>query len=127
MKPQLITFGSPSPRNASADSMRIAVATMSEPVTMIGERVFGRISRKMIRRSFIPSTTHACTNSRFRIAMNSPRTSRVMGGHVTAAIANTIFSIRAERIATRTIAKMNDGMVWKNSVMRMRTSSIQPP
>src|SRR5207249_10477639 len=51
MKPQLMVFGSPSPRNDSADSMRIAVATMREPVTMIGERQLGRRWRKKMRPS----------------------------------------------------------------------------
>ena len=40
MNPQLMTFGSPRPRNASADSIRIAVAVINEPVTSIGERTF---------------------------------------------------------------------------------------
>src|SRR5262249_31678001 len=46
--PQLRTIGSPSPRDGSADSMRRAVATISEPVTMIGDRQLGRISRAMM-------------------------------------------------------------------------------
>ncbi len=43
MKPQLITLGSPRPRNDNAAAIRIALATVNEPVTMIGESVFGRI------------------------------------------------------------------------------------
>ena len=50
MNPQLMTFGSPRPRNASADSIRIAVAVISEAVTSIGERTFGRISRKIMEK-----------------------------------------------------------------------------
>src|SRR3546814_18816701 len=42
MNPQLMTFGSPRPRKARADSMRMAVATISEPVTLIGDRQLGR-------------------------------------------------------------------------------------
>ena len=90
MKPQLMTLGSPRPRKASADSMSIAVATISEPVTRMGESTLGRISRKMMRRSSMPSVTQACTNSRLRMASTSPRTSRAMGGQVTTAMAMTM-------------------------------------
>jgi hypothetical protein len=58
MKPRLITLGSPRPRNESADSVRMAVATMSEPVTMIGERQFGRICANMMRGSDMPRLSH---------------------------------------------------------------------
>ena len=49
IEPQLITLASPRPRNASADSVRMAVATMIDAVTMIGAAAFGRIWRKMMR------------------------------------------------------------------------------
>ena len=48
-------FGSPSPRKARPLSIRIAVATISEPMTMIGDRQFGRISPSMIRKSLMPT------------------------------------------------------------------------
>src|SRR6185312_16675174 len=54
MNPQLITFGSERPRNDSADSVRIAVATSSDPVTMIHDTQLGRIWRTMTRTSLMP-------------------------------------------------------------------------
>ena len=63
MNPQLIMFGSPRPRNDNADSIRIAVATISEPVTMIDDRAFGR----MWRRSRAVAHAHRrCTPERTR-------------------------------------------------------------
>ena len=103
------------------------MATISEAVTMIGERQFGRISRSMIRASPMPTVWQACTNSRFRIDRNSPRTSRATAGHDTTAIAATMLPIEGFRIATRRIANRNEGIVWNISVTRITTSSIQPP
>ena len=98
MKPQLMTLGSPRPRKDSADSMRIAVATVSEPVTMIGDRQLGRTWRKMTRRSLMPRPMHACTNSRWRMARNSPRTSRATPGQLTTAMAMTMLRIEVDLI-----------------------------
>ena len=125
--PQLITFGSPSPRKARPASVRIAVATISEPVTMIGAAAFGRQWRTMIRKSPMPIASHACTNSRPRRLRNSPRVSRATGGHDTTPIASTIVVTDGVKIATSTIAKRNAGIVWNSSVTRMSTVSIQPP
>src|SRR5882724_11362102 len=88
--PQLITLGSPRPRKASPASVRMAVATISEPVTMTGASVLGRMCRKMMRASFMPIAMHACTNSRLRRAMTSPRTSLATAGHETAPMASTM-------------------------------------
>ena len=54
IKPQLITLGSPQPKKASPLSIKIAVATISEPITIIGLRQFGRISASIMRISLIP-------------------------------------------------------------------------
>ena len=80
-----------------------------------------------MRRSSMPSVTQACTNSRLRMAMTSPRTSRAMGGQVTTAMAMTMLSSEGCRMATSTIANTNEGMVWKNSVTRISTLSVRPP
>ena len=125
--PQLITLGSARPRKESPDSIKIAVATMSEPRTMTGERQFGRMWRSMIRPSLIPSPTQAWTNSRSRIERNWPRTRRATAGHETTAMAMTVLRTDGLRMATSTMAKMKDGIVWKNSVTRIRRSSAEPP
>src|SRR6185437_14621067 len=127
MKPQLMRFGSLRPRNESDDSVRMAVATMSEPVTITDERRFGRMCTKITRASLIPMPMHASTNSRLRIAMNSPRTSRDIGGHDTTAIAKITLFTDGASTATSRIAKMKNGMVWKISVQRMSASSTQRP
>ena len=48
--------------------------------------------------------------------MNSPRTSRATAGQDTMAMAATMLRGEGWKMATSTIAKMKDGMVWKNSV-----------
>ena len=49
MLPQLTRFGSPMLRKESPASVRIALATRTEVLTMIGAIAFGRISRRMMR------------------------------------------------------------------------------
>ena len=127
MKPQLMRLGSPSPRKERPDSSSTAVATISEPVTITGPAALGKICRKMMARSAIPSASQARTNSRWRRAMNSPRTSRATAGHETMAMAATMLRRLGWKMATSTTAKMKDGMVWKNSVSRISASSTQPP
>ena len=94
---------------------------------MMGERQFGRMWRTMTRRSGMPRLMQLCTNSRPRSARNSPRTWWATAGQFTMAMASTMLFTDGARMATRTMAKRNVGIVWKNSVVRMRRSSIQPP
>ena len=74
-----------------------------------------------------PSVMAAWTYSRLLSDRTSPRTSRAIGGHDTIAIASTMEAIVGCRMATMTIASAKLGMVWKNSVKRMRASSTSPP
>ena len=50
-----------------------------------------------------------------------------MGGQLTTAMATMRLVADGVRMATSTMAKMNDGMVWKNSVRRISPSSTKPP
>src|SRR5262245_5598367 len=127
IEPQLITLASPRPRKASADSVRMAVATMIDAVTMIGAAALGRIWRKIMRQSPMPTARQACTNSRCRSAMNSARTRRAIAGHDTRAIAMMIEATEGRAITTTTITKTKGGIVWNASVARIRRSSIRPP
>ena len=74
----------------------------------------------------MPRHTAACTNSRSRMAMNSPRTRRAIGGQLITEIARMMLPLEGVMIATSTIANRKVGMVWKNSVKRISRSSIQP-
>ena len=74
-----------------------------------------------------PATIAACTNSRALMVRTSPRTTRAIGGQLTVAMAMTRLAPEGARIATSTMAKMKEGMVWKNSVTRISTSSTMPP
>ena len=103
------------------------MATSSEPVTMIGDRQLGSMWREDDPHVLMPMPTQACTNSRLRMARNSPRTSRAIGGHDTTAIASHDAAPMECSRATSRIAKRKDGMVWKNSVKRISTSSTRPP
>src|SRR5262249_50842561 len=51
----------PRPRNESADSIRIAFATVSVALTTIGPIAFGTMCRKMMRRSRAPIARAAIT------------------------------------------------------------------
>ena len=105
----------------------MAVATMIDVVTMIGAAALGRIWRKMMRQSPMPTARQACTNSRWRSAMNSARTRRAMAGHDTRAIAMMIEATEGRAITTTTITKTKGGIVWNASVARIKRSSIRPP
>ncbi len=105
----------------------MATPTVSEALTITGGNEFGRISRRTIRRSFAPSARAAATNSRSRRLRNSARTSRAVPAQFDTPMAATTVQIDGEKIATRTMAKRKAGSTWKNSVIRIRTSSIGPP
>ena len=51
----------------------------------------------------------------------SPRTTRAIGGQLTVAMAMTRLVPEGARMATNTMAKMKEGMVWKNSLTRIST------
>ena len=68
----------PAPRNESAASSRIALATISGKKTSSSVIVFGRISRNMIRSEPMPCGRAASTNSFSRSASTSPRIGRAM-------------------------------------------------
>ena len=87
------------------------MATLSEPVTMMGDRQFGRMCRTITRRSRIPRPMQLCTNSRPRSARNSPRTRRATVGQFTMAMASTMLFTDGARMATRMMAKRNVGIV----------------
>src|SRR5471032_7170 len=127
MLPQLTTFGSPMPRNDSADSMRMAVATITEVVTMMGGSAFGSISRQIMRAWPKPRLRAAITKSLCTSERNSARTRRVMVGQEVTPIASEMTVMEGCPIDTITMTNRNDGVVWNSSVTRMRTSSTQPP
>src|SRR5206468_445695 len=83
--------------------------------TMMGARQLGRMWRKMMRASGIPSPMQAWTKSRRRMPRNSPRTSRATAGQDTTVMAITVLESDEPSTATRTMAKRKAGMVWKNS------------
>src|SRR5690606_12999666 len=114
-------------RNDNADSVRIAVATMNDADTMMGDMALGRIWVQTMREGVWPMTMAACTNSRCLSVMNSERTRRAAGGHDTSAMAPMIEYTDGLSTATSTTAMASCGMVWKNSVNRISASSMRPP
>ena len=105
----------------------MAVATISDASTIIGDSVLGRIWRRIIVVLDWPTRRAASTYSRLRSDINSARTKRATGGQLTIAIASTIEVMLGCMMATSTIASAKLGMVWKNSVKRIKTSSMMPP
>ena len=92
-----------------------------------GERVFGSTWPTRIAMSRWPADDRGLHELARLDGNTSPRTTRAIGGQLTVAMAMTRLSAEGARIATSTMAKMNDGMVWKNSLTRMSTSSTMPP
>src|SRR5258706_425489 len=86
----------PKPRKDNAVSTRMAPATTSVPLTMIGPRLLGRMRRKMIRVLDAPTARAASTNSRSRKDRATPRTSRARGTQAKAGMISTLGSQRAQ-------------------------------
>ena len=74
-----------------------------------------------------PMALAAFTYSRFFCLRNSARVSLAMAGQDTIPIARTIVIVLAVNSATTTIANSKPGSTWKNSVIRIRMLSTQPP
>ena len=127
MKPQDIRLGSPSPMKESALSSRIAVATVSDTTTRIGEIAFGRMWPSTMRAVLSPWHKAASTNSRPRSRRNSARVSRASGGQLTAPMVRMMVSSDGLKVATSRIARMKAGTVWNISVTRISTRSTLPP
>src|SRR5215218_761283 len=87
MVPQDMTFASPRPKNARPASVRTALATITDAITMTEGKQFGRISVKMIRAGDRPMRRQDDTNSRPPRVRNSLRTKRAIGGQDAIAIA----------------------------------------
>ena len=80
----------------------------------------------MIRRLRDPIERAALTNSSSRMRMNSARARRATPVQLTTPIAMATVGRVGENSATSTIASSRGGSTWKNSVMRISTSSTQP-
>src|SRR5205085_8058856 len=62
IEPQLaVEGGTPNPKKLRADSIRMADATPKVAATNTGATVFGRICRKIVRKSVAPSALAATT------------------------------------------------------------------
>jgi hypothetical protein len=68
--------GTPMPRNDSADSARMAEATLKDAVTSTGASAFGRMWRNMTAALDMPRARAATTKSRPRSLKNSLRMNR---------------------------------------------------
>ena len=70
----------------------------------------------------------ACTNSRLRSARELAAHERApSAASDTTAMAMMTLVTDGARMATSRMAKRKDGIVWKNSVSRISTSSTTPP
>src|ERR1700677_1337532 len=125
--PQLMRLGSPWPRNARADSIRMAVATMTDAVTMMGGSAFGNTSWKMILAGPYPRLRAAVTNSLLTRERNSARTSLATMGQEAMPMAREITCIDGCPIVTMTITSKNAGVVCTISVIRTNRPSTHPP
>ncbi len=111
----------------SALSSKIAVATVSEVTTRIGEIAFGRMWPSTMRQVRSPWQIAASTNSRCRSRRNSARVSRASGGQLTAPMVRMMVISDGLKVATSRMASTKAGMVWNSSVIRISTRSTLPP
>ena len=90
--------------------------------------MFGMISRPMIPQVPSPATFAARTKSRFRSVSACPRRIRASTAHVVRPrISTMITGPRVGMNAEMTIRSGSVGMTRKMFVIRLITSSIQPP
>ena len=127
MLPQETALGSPMFMKDRADSMRMALATSTEVVTITGGSALGRISSRAMRKWLKPMLRAACTNSASRRERNSARTSRATTGQEATPMDRAITATEGRPMATMTTTSRNEGMVCSSSVARMSTASTQPP
>ena len=80
----------------------------------------------MMRRSREPMERAAFTNSSSRMRMNSARARRATPVQVTTPMAMATVGSVGSKSATSTMASSSGGSTWKNSVIRISTSSTQP-
>ena len=104
--------------------------TSSDAATTIGLSAFGRMCRKMIRRSRTPTARAASTNSRSRIDRNRLRTSRLTPIQLKSAKIPTISSGEPlpppRKFATTRITN-RIGRLSMTSTTRIRRLSVKPP
>src|SRR5690606_15836551 len=127
IRPQLMMFGSPSPRNDRPASNRMAVPIASVADTISGAMALGSITRQMMRPLPAPMTRSASTYSRRFRRRNSARARRAVPVQLTTPMAMAMVARVGLNRVTSTMANNNVGSTWKNSVMRISRSSTQPP
>ena len=93
---------------------------------MIGGSAFGNITRKMRLKFLAPLEREAITYSSSRIFRNSARVILATAVQLTIPMAKAIMGSEAPNKATNTMENNSVGKTWKNSVIRIRTSSTQP-
>ena len=98
------------PRKPSAATSMVAVAMLSEPCTISGERLLGRTCRKIMRPCVAPSAPAACTNSRSRMDRTTLRASRMYTGTCTSDTASmAVTSCGLFRANRRSMPAINRG------------------
>ena len=114
------------PRKDSPASNKIAEPTISAACTMIGGNALGRITRNISFMLDAPEAREAMTYSSSRMRRNSERVIRATAVQLTIPMAKVIIGREAPKSATKTIENSKVGKTWKNSVIRMSTSSTIP-
>ena len=115
MLPHDTALGSPMFMKDSADSIRMALATSTDVVTITGGSAFGRISRSAMRAWLKPRLRAACTNSDSRRVRNSARTSRAKGLTPRAVALRHV--LRNALIPVTTVAGLNVGTLLGGAVV----------
>ena len=115
------------PRKLRADSVRIAPATPSVAVTRTDAIAFGRIWRKMIRKSEAPITRAAWMKSRSLSEMKSARTSRVTPIQPVRPITIMMFQMEGSSNAITAKMRKKAGKQSMMSTNRMITASTHRP
>ena len=109
IRPQLIMFGSFSPRKLNPASNKMAVPMTSVAETISGGSALGSMTRHMMCALAAPMARAAFTYSSCLMRMYSARTSRAVGGQLTTPMAAATVDSDGLNKETSTIANNSGG------------------
>ena len=117
----------PSPRNESPDSARIAAGTPSVIATSTGAIALGRMWRQMMRNALAPIDCDHRTNSRSRSDRNSARTRRATLIQPVRPMTAMMVQIEGRRNPSTASNRKKRGKTSIRSTSRITIASVIPP
>jgi hypothetical protein len=126
--PQVAYGGwTPSPRNDSPDSVRMAAGMPRVIATRTGAMALGRMWRNTTRSALAPTDSDQMTNSRSRSVKNSARTRRATPIQPVRPMTAMMVQIDGCKNASTASSRKNRGNTSMRSTRRMMPESMAPP